>query len=73
MKPPEAEGGNNSSSQAPALAAGEASGVGVPREHVWFQYHALTCCRVCGLVKRRNGLNNPCKGPTRIELRGDDA
>ncbi len=29
-------------------------------------------CRVCGVIKRSDGLNKPCKGPTRISLREQD-
>ena len=27
---------------------------------------ALTCCAVCGLVRRKDKTENPCKGPTRM-------
>lgn len=40
-------------------------------EHDWF-HSGLSphpCCRVCGIVQRRDGKNLPCKGPTKIGLR----
>lgn len=37
--------------------------------HVWFQYRNLTCCKICGIVKRDDDKNSPCKGPTKIGLR----
>jgi hypothetical protein len=36
-------------------------------EHDWFEYRPrLTCCRKCGLVKRADGTNKPCKGWGRL-------
>jgi hypothetical protein len=26
-------------------------------------------CQVCGMVKRADGKNNPCKGPIKVALR----
>jgi len=42
-----------------------------PREHQWCYpetgaYISFPFCRVCGVVQRRDGLNQPCKGPTRL-------
>lgn len=39
--------------------------------HIWFKPHFLTyeCCRDCGIVKRRDGENSPCKGPVKVALR----
>jgi hypothetical protein len=38
--------------------------------HDWVQLdrevYPWPFCRVCGVVKRRDGLNKPCKGPTRL-------
>ncbi len=31
-------------------------------EHIWHEWHSLTCCKLCGIVKRADGKNNPCKG-----------
>jgi hypothetical protein len=38
-------------------------------EHVWFERFGLCCCKACGLVRRRDGTSNPCKGPVRVGLR----
>lgn len=38
-------------------------------DHAWFQRFGLTCCKLCGIVKRRDGANKPCPGPVRVELR----
>lgn len=24
------------------------------------------CCQICGVVRREDGKNNPCKGPVRV-------
>lgn len=39
--------------------------------HEWFRPSALSydCCRICGIVKRADGKNRPCKGPVKITLR----
>lgn len=36
--------------------------------HDWFTYGRLNweCCRVCGIVRRKDGNNSPCKGPARV-------
>ena len=38
------------------------------REHEWFTYGRLNweCCRVCGIVRRKEGKNSPCKGPVSV-------
>jgi hypothetical protein len=38
-------------------------------EHAWVQRFGLTCCKRCGIVRRRDGTNKPCSGPVRVELR----
>jgi hypothetical protein len=40
-------------------------------KHEWFEYHGLTCCKHCGLVRRRDGGNDDkaCKGIVRVALR----
>lgn len=35
-------------------------------EHEWFERFGLTCCKRCGIVKRRDGQNKPCKGPMQL-------
>lgn len=40
--------------------------------HVWGHVHSLIkgeCCRVCGMMRRRDKQNKPCKGPVEITLR----
>jgi len=34
--------------------------------HKWWIWHGLECCEVCGIVRRADRKNSPCKGPTRI-------
>lgn len=38
------------------------------REHEWFTYGRLNweCCRLCGIVRRLDGKNSPCKGPVSV-------
>lgn len=44
-------------------------------EHRWRTFQASTqaieACALCGTVRRRDGLNKPCKGPVPITLRAD--
>lgn len=37
-------------------------------EHQWFTYGRLNweCCRACGIVRRADGKNSPCKGPVAV-------
>lgn len=40
--------------------------------HVWGNVKSLIlgeCCRVCGLMRRRDKQNKPCKGPVQITMR----
>lgn len=41
--------------------------------HDWHDYKGLTCCRVCGIVQRRDGQNKPCRGRVKISLRDSPA
>jgi len=34
--------------------------------HDWHERLGLTCCRDCGIVRRADDKNGPCKGPTRL-------
>jgi len=34
--------------------------------HEWFERYGLTCCKVCGIVRRADGQNKPCKGPVSV-------
>jgi len=42
-------------------------------EWIWFERPGpgapIQCCRSCGVVKRRDGKNNPCRGPVRVAPR----
>ena len=38
-------------------------------QHLWITHANLICCQWCGIVKRRDGLNRPCKGVVRVTLR----
>lgn len=37
--------------------------------HTWFDFHNTVACRTCGIVRRRDGANAPCRGPVRVALR----
>lgn len=39
--------------------------------HDWFTYGRLNweCCRNCGIVRRLDGKNSPCKGTVKVGLR----
>jgi hypothetical protein len=37
--------------------------------HVWFEKDNLTACCRCGIVRRADGKNKPCRAPTRISQR----
>lgn len=39
--------------------------------HDWFTYGRLQweCCRKCGIVRRLDGKNSPCRGVVKVELR----
>lgn len=40
-------------------------------EHDWFKPDFLKweCCRKCGIVRRADDKNNPCRGVVRVGLR----
>lgn len=42
--------------------------------HVWFRPdlggRSWESCRVCGIVRRADDKNSPCKGPSKIILKG---
>lgn len=35
-------------------------------DHDWHERFNLTCCKVCGIVRRADGKNKPCRGPMRL-------
>lgn len=39
------------------------------RVHLWVPGLRWEHCCVCGVVKRADGKNKPCKGPTKVVLR----
>jgi hypothetical protein len=41
-------------------------GVPMAGSHFWGLFDRWMCCRVCGIVRRADGNNKPCKGPTRM-------
>lgn len=48
----------------------DVQGASVP-EHDWFVpgFIKYECCRLCGIIRRRDGKNKPCRGPVRLGLR----
>jgi hypothetical protein len=38
--------------------------------HHWIKFRSLVCCRDCGIVRRADDRNKPCKGVVKIGLRG---
>jgi len=46
---------------------------GVVDGHVWGHFAESLipgeCCRICGVMRRRDHQNKPCKGPQKISLR----
>jgi len=49
----------------------EAASTGQPKAgvHLWHERFLLTCCKRCGVVKRRDGPNKPCPGFVPIAMR----
>ena len=49
--------------------------VSAPREHEWFTYGRLNweCCRVCGVVRRKDGKNSRCRGPVSVGPRNAES
>ncbi len=41
----------------------------IPLAHDWHDRFGLTCCRVCGFVRRGDGTSSSCRGPVRLVLR----
>jgi hypothetical protein len=42
------------------------------KSHKWFRWKKdeFQCCRLCGVVKRSDDRNGPCRGKVKITLRG---
>ena len=45
------------------------SHTGEPMAHEWRGRFGLTCCKVCGLVRKENSDTNGCRGPVYVSLR----
>ena len=48
-----------------------------PGQHVWSEWKfsdglTLTCCNLCGIVRRADDKNKPCRGKVKVELRASD-
>ena len=41
-----------------------------PEQHRWIKKWELTCCKKCGVVKRKDRKNGPCPGVVKVKLRG---
>lgn len=39
-------------------------------KHIWIMKHSLCVCKKCGIVKRKDGKNSPCKDIVKVALRG---
>lgn len=37
--------------------------------HKWMEWHGMICCKDCGLLRRPNDDNEPCKGVVKIAPR----
>lgn len=37
--------------------------------HVWHDRFDLTCCKACGIVRRADRQNKPCRGVVKVALR----
>lgn len=44
-----------------------------PGVHCWFSFsgNAIESCASCGVVRKRNDSNKPCKGIVTVVLRGE--
>lgn len=44
-------------------------------EHEWFypphvkMLQNIQCCKKCGIIRRKDGKNSPCRGKVRVEMR----
>ena len=37
-----------------------------PSTHEWWKWFGLECCKKCGIVRRRDDANGPCKGHVKV-------
>lgn len=40
-----------------------------PGVHCWFEFHDKPSCAMCGVVRRYDDKNSPCRGIVEITLR----
>ncbi len=40
-----------------------------PGVHCWFMFHSIPSCACCGVVRRRDDSNAPCRGIVTVHLR----
>jgi hypothetical protein len=43
--------------------------IGRSNGHEWIIFASLHCCKTCGIVRRTDDQNKPCKGPVKIAPR----
>ena len=43
-----------------------------PGKHCWFDFHGTPSCANCGVVRRYDDNNKPCRGIVTIGLRGTE-
>lgn len=39
--------------------------------HKWIRFDKLVCCRDCGIVRRADDNNKPCRGKVKVTLRDE--
>lgn len=37
--------------------------------HHWIEWRAFVCCRDCGIIRRADDRNKPCRGVVKVGLR----
>ena len=37
--------------------------------HEWIHWHGMVICLTCGVVRRADDQNKPCKGPVKVTTR----
>jgi hypothetical protein len=41
--------------------------------HKWWIWHGMECCELCGIVRRADRKNNPCRGRVRVVLKEEES
>ena len=44
-----------------------------PGKHDWWVWRGMTCCKKCGIIRRRDGKNKACRGVVKVALREREA